>query len=241
MDSMGALPLIMFPHAVSTCHAVRLGRDSWDDIAYLDAVKQIFIPKNRARNSPGPMNKTSSRRLCFACPEPRLQFVDLLPQSFRQMRTELGKVFPDERDFPEPSLNIHAQQFRNLFRGQVQPARVQVFGPRQTADGRILGLNLAIAALEDPFQYPAVFAISRPQELAVLIGAEPVHVVNAWQLRAWSSPDFQIVSEVVAHVIAAEGQHGHRVAPQLSDSSRGGGSGFAAGGRAQKCSVLPAE
>src|SRR5215472_11751129 len=126
------------------------------------------------------MNKTSYRRLCFAGPEPRLQFVDLLLQSFRQMGAELGKMFPDQRDFPEPSLNIHAQQFRDLFRGQVEPARVQIFGARQTADGRILGMNLAIAALEDPLQYPAVFAISRPQELAVLIGAEPVDVVNAW-------------------------------------------------------------
>jgi len=37
------------------------------------------------------------------------------------------------------------------------------------------------------------------------------------------------VSEVIAHVVAAEGKHGHRVTAKFADFSGGGGGGF--GGR----------
>ncbi len=47
--------------------------------------------------------------------------------------------------------------------------------------------------------------------------------------------------EVVAHVVAAEGQHGHGIAAKLSDFSGGGRGGLAAGGGAEEGAVLPVE
>ena len=53
--------------------------------------------------------------------------------------------------------------------------------------------------------------------------------------------DLEPVREVVAHVVAAEGQHGHGIAAQLSDFAGGSRGGLAARGRAEERSVLPVE
>src|SRR5690349_6489849 len=49
------------------------------------------------------------------------------------------------------------------------------------------------------------------------------------------------MSEVIAHVVAAERQHSHRVATKLSDFARSRCRGFAAGGGAEERAVLPVE
>ena len=40
--------------------------------------------------------------------------------------------------------------------------------------------------------------------------------------------DLEPVLEIIAHVVAAEGQHGHRVAAHLPDRAGGGGGHFRA-------------
>src|SRR6516164_3115379 len=112
MDSMGALPLSMFPQAVSTCHAVRLGRDGWycwHGIIDLDAAEIVFSPQKKSPEASGlSMNKTSFLRLFFRRLEPRLQFVDLLLQSFRKVCAELGEIFANQWHFCKPTVNIYA-------------------------------------------------------------------------------------------------------------------------------------
>jgi hypothetical protein len=49
------------------------------------------------------------------------------------------------------------------------------------------------------------------------------------------------VAEVVAHVVAAEGQHGHGVAADLADGSGGGGGGLGAHGGAGVDAGAPVE
>src|SRR5215471_14272176 len=76
----------------------------------------------------------------------------------------------------------------------------------------------------------------------MLVGAEPVHIENSWKLgRIGLLADLEPVREVIAHVIAAEGEHGHRVAPQLAHLAGRRRGGFAAGRRAQESAVLPIE
>ena len=49
------------------------------------------------------------------------------------------------------------------------------------------------------------------------------------------------VPEVVAHVVAAEGQHGHGIAADLADGAAGGGGGFRAHGGADVDAGGPVE
>src|SRR5260221_12725777 len=50
---------------------------------------------------------------------------------------------------------------------------------------------------------------------------------------------FEPMAEIVGHVVAAEGQHGHRIAANDADVSGGRGSSFAGRGGAYEDAVLP--
>ena len=62
-----------------------------------------------------------------------------------------------------------------------------------------------------------VLAEAGPQELAVVVLAEPVDVEDPRQLGALAPADLEPVGEVVGHVVAAERQHRHRVEAELAD------------------------
>src|SRR5512141_1987443 len=47
------------------------------------------------------------------------------------------------------------------------------------------------------------------------------------------------MTEIIAHVISAERQHGKRVAPKLADFSRGRRGHFRTDNGSQECAVLP--
>src|SRR5260370_28115424 len=98
-------------------------------------------------------------------------------------------------------------------------------------------MSSAFTAFEDPFQHAAVLAVPRPEEFSLVVGAEPVYVKDLGQLGAGLGADLQIVREVIAHVVAAEGKHRHRVAAKLADLARRSRGGFAAGGWPQKHSL----
>ena len=106
------------------------------------------------------------------------------------------------------------------------------------ADGRFRGGGAAFDAVEHPLQHAHVFAVARPQEFSVRALAEPIHMENLrriFQLRAHRQP----VAEIIGHVVAAEGKHGHRIAARDADGARGGGGGFRSHRRADENAVLP--
>ena len=53
---------------------------------------------------------------------------------------------------------------------------------RHVADRGLDRLGLALDALDDPLEHPAVLAEARPQEAAVVVAAEPVDVEDLRQL-----------------------------------------------------------
>ena len=59
-----------------------------------------------------------------------------------------------------------------------------------------------------------------------------------WQIGL---PHVEPVAEIVAHVVAAERQHGHGVAADLADLAGGGGGGLRAHGRPDVNAVAPVE
>src|SRR5947208_11934174 len=122
----------------------------------------------------------------------------------------------DERNLTEPAFDIHVEELRQIGRGSVQPAHIEILRTRQSPDRSIDRIRRPVASFKDPFQYAAVFPVTRPQELTFLVFAKPVHDENLRHLCAWSRTDFEPVRKVTSHVIAAEWQHGHGIAAQLS-------------------------
>ena len=113
---------------------------------------------------------------------------------------------------------------------------------RHQADRRLDRLALAVAAAEDPLEHAAVLAEAGPEELAVVVLAEPVDEEDPRQLRRVASrADLQPVAEVVGHVVAAEGQHRHRVEAQLADLAGRRGGRLRGHRRAEEDAVLPVE
>src|SRR5271157_2973388 len=130
------------------------------------------------------------------------------------MAAEGREMLLDQRYLRQPALDIYGEQLVHMSSLDVEPRGVEIGDIGDTSDGSIFGMNLAIAALKDPFQYAAVFAETRPEELAamVFILAKPVDVEDPWELRRGAqSSHLEPVREVVAHVIAAEGEHGHGI------------------------------
>ena len=105
--------------------------------------------------------------------------------------------------------------FSSALGGQVEAVGGDAVGRRDEPDRRLDRLALAVAAAEDPLQHARVLAEAGPQELAVVVLAEPVDVEDLRQLGAVAAADLQPVREVVGHVVAAERQHRERVEAQL--------------------------
>ena len=113
-------------------------------------------------------------------------------------------------------------------------------GAGHVADRGLDRLGLALHALDDPLEHPAVLAEAGPQEAAVLVATEPVDVEDARHLRgvvllAHVDP----VAEVVAGVVADERQHRHRVAAHDADLAGRGRGGLGGEGRAHEGAVDP--
>src|SRR5688572_6243446 len=68
----------------------------------------------------------------------------------------------------------------------------------------------SLAAPRDPLQHAHVFAEAGPDEAPLAVAAEPVHPKNLRRLLERSA-DLQPVTKVVAHVVAAKGEHRHRI------------------------------
>ena len=147
--------------------------------------------------------------------EPLAEPIELVLNRRRQAVAELLEEGRNLLRLFAPIGPADGQQLGQRLRWQVEPGQVEAFGRGHVADGRLAGAGLTAAASEDPLDDPQVLAVARPEELALLVGAEPVDVENLRPLLH-AAAHFQPVLEIVAHVIAAEGQHGHRIAADLA-------------------------
>ena len=109
---------------------------------------------------------------------------------------------------------------------QARPVQFVVVGA--DAEDVFSAFGAAFNAVDHPLQNTHVFTVTGPDKLAVFAFAEPVDAVNGGQLGAAGLQllaQLQPVLEIVAHVVAHEGQHGEGVAAHhallTSRSSRG--------------------
>src|SRR4030095_7190012 len=102
----------------------------------------------------------------------------------------------------------------NFTSGKTQPFPRDALIVRHPADRRLLTHRASAGAVHDPLQYAHVFAEAGPHEVSVFILAKPVHMEDTRRFAQRTlHPD--PMPEIVAHVITAERQHGHRVTPHI--------------------------
>src|SRR3954451_12988531 len=156
--------------------------------------------------------------------QPLLERRQLGMQFLRKMVAELREVLVLRRQLFLYKPLVDRQELLHLRLRHVQAGDVDVTRAWYQPNRRLDRLQFAVAAAEDPLEHAAVLAEPRPQELAVLALAEPVHAQDLRQLRpVVLLADLHPVAEVVAHVVPAERQHRERVVTQLADRSRRGG------------------
>jgi hypothetical protein len=99
---------------------------------------------------------------------------------------------------------------------------------------------LATAAFHDPFEHSHVFAKAGPEEFAIGVLAEPIHMEDTRHFFDQAT-HAQPVGKVVAHVVTAEGQHRQRVTPHLANGASRCGSHLTAHIGSEEDAVRPVE
>lgn len=104
---------------------------------------------------------------------------------------------------PFVAVELHAG-IEVRFGEALQTIGVEVFVVRQPADLGFVADSMTLAAVEHPLDYAHILAEARPEELVVLVFAEPVDVKESWQVFDMSA-HVEPVTEVFTHVVTAEG------------------------------------
>lgn len=167
----------------------------------------------------------------------QLAFVD---EFLGEVRSQVEKQLFVGQDFLAPRLAIEGLQFVEFLLRKTKTGPVDVVVARHPADGRLSGDAVPVGPGDDPLEHAQVFAEAGPEEIPVLVLAKPVHVEDARQFG--DAPlHADPMAEIVAHVVAAEGQHGHGVPADLAHRTGGGGGHLAAHGRAGIHTADPVE
>src|ERR1700751_4051968 len=84
------------------------------------------------------------------------------------------------------------------------------------AEGCFLANRASPRPIDNPFEYAHVLAIPGPKELALVILPEPVHMKHP-RCQAQVSLQSDPMSEILAHVVTAEREHCHGIAPYFTN------------------------
>ena len=125
-------------------------------------------------------------------------------------------------------------------RTNMQSVESQGVPRRNKADGRFFGFAAAFHPLQNPFQNANIVPVARPKKFSVRAFAKPVHMENLGRMRD-ALAHVQPVLEIIGHVVAAEGQHRHGIAPRDAHIARGRGGGFRSHRGAHIDAMLPVE
>src|SRR5207302_10264741 len=116
--------------------------------------------------------------------------------------------------------------------------KIEIMQTGQPADGRSNRAVAAFATIDYPLLHAHVVAETGPEKFSARAFAEPVHVENKRRFGQ-PFPDREPVPKIIADVVAAEREHRHRVAPNLSDRASRGGGCFRRHGGAEINAVFP--
>src|SRR5665213_2144404 len=118
--------------------------------------------------------------------------------------------------FASPCSAFHFLQPVEFFVRKVEPCPFDVLVVRSPANRCFLAECASMCTIDNPLEHAHVLAATGPEKLPVLIFAEPVYMEDA-RRGTQRALHFDPVPEVVAHVITAKRQHGHRIAPDFAN------------------------
>src|SRR5580700_758037 len=117
-----------------------------------------------------------------------------------------------------PGIPIKPLQFVERILAEIEAFPFHVFVPGHPADWCFPSQGTATNAPYDSSENSHVLAKARPYKLSVRILAEPVHMEYS-RCFAERTLHFHPVPKVVPHVISAEWQHGHGIAPDFPNGA----------------------
>src|SRR5919107_1331870 len=117
-----------------------------------------------------------------------LERVELRPQRGRQLLAEGGEPLLDLRQLLAPLLGVDREAGGEVVGGHVEPVGVERVRRRDVTDRRLVRGGRALDPLDGPLEHAAVLAEPRPDELALVVAAEPVDVENPRQLPGGRAP-----------------------------------------------------
>ena len=158
---------------------------------------------------------------------------ELFPKLCGNCIADLGIEFLDIVEVLEPIFGFNAEDGLEVFDGElvagfdliIETFEVDILGIGDISDRSFLSADLVFTSLENPFEDTEVIAEAGPHELAFVIESEPVDVEDLRKLCC-ELLHVEPMCEVVAHVVAAEGKHSHRIASDNADSTGGSSGGF---------------
>ena len=158
----------------------------------------------------------------------------------RETVAEGGEVLADQRDLGLPLCSVNLEQLIKVSVGDLKAVEIESVSGGQESNGGVNGIAAASHSLKDPLEDSGILAVTGPEPLAVCVFAEPVDVENLWELRRVSArSNVQPVTEIVRHVVAAEGQHGEGVAAQVAHRTGSSSGGLRGHDRTEEHAVIP--
>jgi len=133
---------------------------------------------------------------------------------------------------------VDLHELVKVFFTHVKTAPIQIAVAGHPADRGFLSPSAPGGALDDPAEWAHVVAEAWPHPFGVPVLAEPVDVEDARGLGELAL-HFDPMAKIVAHVVAAEGEHGHWVAADSANITLGCGRHFRACRGAEVDAVTP--
>src|SRR5882724_9896373 len=163
-----------------------------------------------------------------------------LPDRRRHPLAELLVEFAQLVEGLPPLLAVHVQRRLERARRHLKPRAIDRAFRWYMTDRGFHGRAASVNALDDPLEDAHVLPVSGPEEEALRIAPEPVHPEDLRRILQ-AGPDRQPMGEVVGHVVTAERDHRHRVAPHDAHLPGDRGGRLGSHGRAQEDPVIPVE
>jgi len=143
----------------------------------------------------------------------------------RESERERQNIRSNISQFMNPTITINVKKCRDGRTVEIETREIERTEGRYVTDRRTTGIGRSVDTLTDPLEYARVLAETRPQELARRRALdEPVDVVDLGAVEAHESTKVEPMLKVVAHVVAAEWQHGERITTKCSNRAFGSGS-----------------
>jgi len=143
--------------------------------------------------------------------------IEFLGHSVADLSVEFFKV----SHIFEPEVLVNGKEILYYVNGDAfafKTGDVDIFGLGKVTDSGLVSSYLACAAVKDPEKNTHIVAKAGPDEVAFIVGSEPVNVEDKGNVRH-DVRHAEPMSKVIAHIVAAEGKHSHGVSSYYADST----------------------